>query len=58
MELYNVFKIKSYGTLILHLLLNMLLVYQIIRVQKVNSKKEKLSKDDIILFDEEENVKM
>lgn len=58
MELYNVFKIKSYGTLILHLLLNMLLVYQIIRVQKGNSKKEKLNKDDIILFDEEENVKM
>lgn len=57
-EAYNVFKVKSYATLIVHLLLNMLLIYQILKMQKNNEKKERLNKDDIVLFDEEENVKM
>lgn len=57
MKLYNIFKIKSYGTLGLHLLLNTLLVYQILKVQKIQNKKDNLDKDDIILFDEEVNIK-
>lgn len=57
MKLYNIFKIKSYGTLGLHLLLNILLIYQILKVQNIQNKKEKLDKDDLILFDEEQNIK-
>lgn len=57
MKLYNIFKIKTYGTLGLHLLLNVLLVYQILKVQKIQDKKGKLDENDIILFDEEQNVK-
>ena len=51
------FKTKSYGTLGLHLLLNLLLIYQIFKVEKIQNKKERLDKDDIILKDEEQNVK-
>ena len=57
MKLYNIFKIKSYGTLGLHMLLNILLIYQIIRVQDIQNKRKKIDKDDLILFDEEQNVK-
>lgn len=56
-KLYNIFKIKSYGTLGLHLVLNFLLIYQIIKVEKIQNKKERLDKDDLILNDEEQNVK-
>lgn len=56
-KLYNIFKIKSYGSLGLHLLLNILLIYQVLKVQKIQNKKEKLDKDDLILFDEEQNIK-
>ena len=56
-KLYNIFKTKSYGTLGLHLLLNLLLIYQIFKVEKIQNKKERLDKDDIILKDEEQNVK-
>lgn len=41
----------------LHLLLNILLIYQIARISKIQGKKDKLNKDDLILFDEEENIK-
>lgn len=58
MKLYNIFKIKSYGSLGLHLLLNILLIYQVLKVQKIQNKKEKLYKDDLILFDEEQNIKI
>lgn len=57
MKLYNIFKIKSYGTIGLHLLLSALLIYQIWKVQKIKNKRENLDKDDLILFDEEQNVK-
>jgi len=33
------------------------LVYQILRVGKAQDKREIMNKDDLILFDEEENVK-
>jgi len=57
MKLYNIFKVKTYGTLGLHLLLNILLVYQVLKVQKIQDKKGKLDKDDLILFDDEQNIK-
>ena len=57
MEMYNIFKIKSYAMLILHLLLNILLIYQIFKVINIQEKKDRLDKDDLILFDEEQNVR-
>lgn len=58
MKLYNIFKIKSYGTLGLHGILIGLLLYQMLKVQKIKNKKDKLDKDDLVLFDEEQNVKI
>lgn len=57
MELYNIFKIKTYGTLGLHLLLNILLIFQMLRIIKIHNKKIRIDKDDLILFDEEQNIR-
>lgn len=57
-ELYNIFKTKTYGILGIHLLLNLLLIYQIYKLVKIENKKDRLKRDDKILFDEEENVKI
>ena len=57
LKLYGIFKTKAYGTLALHLLLNILLIYQVLKVSKLQEKKEKMNKDDAILFDEEQNIK-
>lgn len=57
MELYNIFKVKTYGTLVLHLFLNVLLIYQMLRVIQIQNKKSRLNKDDLILFDEEQNIR-
>ena len=57
MEMYNIFKIKGYAMLILHLLLNTLLIYQIFKIINIQKKKDRLEKDDLILFDEEQNVR-
>lgn len=56
-KLYTIFQAKTYGTLGIHLLLNLLLIYQIARVSKIQGKKERLNKDDLILFDDEQNIK-
>ncbi len=40
----------------IHLLLNILLIYQILKLSKIEGKKDKLKKDDLIIFDEEQNV--
>lgn len=53
MKSYRIFNIKTYGTIGLHCLLNILLLYQILRVKKMQDKKDRLKKDDLILFDEE-----
>ena len=42
-KLYDIFKAKTYGILGLHLLLNVLLIYQISKVIKIKSKKERLN---------------
>ena len=58
MKLYNIFKVKSFGTLGIHLLLNILLVYQILKIKKIQTKKKRLNKDDLILYDKEQNIKI
>ena len=57
-EAYNVFSIKMYGLMILNAFLIVLLIYQISKVSKIEEKRNRLNKDDAILYDEEENVKI
>ncbi len=57
-KLFDIFKTKAMSIIGLHLLLNILLTYQIVKVIKIKTKKDKLNKDDIVLFDEEENIKI
>lgn len=57
LKLYNIFKVKTYVTLGLHLLLNILLLFQILRIKKIHNKKMIINKDDLILFDEEQNIR-
>ena len=54
---YNIFCIRIYGIIALNILLIILLIYQISKVSQIQEKRDRLSKDDAILFDEEENVK-
>ena len=54
---YNIFGIRMYVLVGVNVLLIILLIYQISKVSKIQEKRDRLSKDDAILFDEEENVK-
>ncbi len=54
---YNTFSIRMYGIFGVNILLIILLIYQISKVSQIQDKRDRLSKDDAILFDEEENVK-
>ena len=54
---YNIFAIRMYGIVALNVLLIILLIYQVSKVSKIQDKRDQLSKDDAILFDEEENIK-
>ena len=57
-NLYKIFQTKTYGILGLHLLFNLLLFYQIVKIIKTINKKDKMDKNDAILFDEEQNIKI
>lgn len=57
-EAYNVFTIKMYSSFAINDFLIILLIYEIIKVLNIQEKKDRLSKDDAILFDEEENIKI
>lgn len=54
---YHIFSVKSILYMIIHILVVILLFYLSYRLSYIERKKEKLAKDDAILFDEEENVK-
>ena len=56
-KIYNMFKIKTYGIFALYIMLDILLIYQLIKVLKIKENLDKIAKDDIVLFDEEENIK-
>ncbi len=56
MEMYNIFKIKTYLIGGAHLLINILLALQIIKLININKKREQLEKDDAIVYDPEQNV--
>ncbi len=54
---YNIFNIRMYGAIILNILLISLLIYQVFKVSKIQEERDRLNKDDAVLFDEEENIK-
>lgn len=54
---YNIFAIRMYAIVALNVFLIVLLIYQVSKVSKIQDKRDQLSKDDAILFDEEENIK-
>lgn len=54
---YNIFSIKMYGIVAMNVFEIILLFYQISKVSQIQDKRDRLSKDDAILFDKEENVK-
>jgi len=54
---YNMFSMRMYVVIGVNILIIILLIYQISKVSKIQEKKDRISKDDEILFDEEENVK-
>ena len=56
MEMYNIFKVKTYLIGGAHLLINILLVLQIIKLMSIDKKREQLEKDDAIVYDPEQNV--
>ena len=47
-----------YSSFAINGFLIILLIYEIIKVLNIQEKKDRLSKDDAILFDEEENIKI
>ena len=51
------FQTKTYGIFALYIILDILLIYQVIKVLKIKENLDKIAKDDIVLFDEEENIK-
>jgi hypothetical protein len=56
MEMYNIFKVKTYLISGVHLLINILLAMQIIKLMNIDKKREQLEKDDAIVYDPEQNV--
>lgn len=58
MKLYNTFKIKTYILMGLHLALNILIVYRLFKEFNNKDQRDRVRKDDLVLFDEEENVKL
>ena len=56
-NLYGTFTIKTIIMMIMNMLLCFLLIFQLIKVLKIDSRKQQLNQDDLIMFDDEENVK-
>lgn len=54
---YKVFGVRIYAIIGVNILHIMLLIYQISRISRIQAKMDRLNKDDIILDDEEQNIK-
>ncbi len=54
---YKVFTFRAYAILLIDILLMLLLLFQIYKVAKIQVGLNKLEKDDVVVYDEEENVK-
>ena len=57
MDAYTNFTIKTILYMVLQLVITILIFYFSIRLTNIENKKDKLSKDDKILFDDVQNVK-
>lgn len=55
---YKFFSYKSIAITILYIIVIVFNIAMIIRLLKMQEKNERLNKDDSILFDEEENIKI
>ena len=55
---YKFFSYKSVAVAILYIIIILFNLAMIVRLIKMQEKNDRLNKDDIILFDEEENVKI
>ena len=57
MESYNIFSIKSMIYMVIYILLIALIFYLAHRLAVIEDKKDEVTKNDDVLFDDEENVK-
>ena len=57
MNSYNIFSIKSIIYMVLYIFLAMLIFYLAHRLAVIEDKKDEVTKNDDVLFDDEENVK-
>ena len=57
MNSYNIFSIKSVIYMVLYIFLAMLIFYLAHRLAVIEDKKDEVTKNDDVLFDDEENVK-
>ena len=57
-KVFKYYNIKTYGLLVVNLGLIALFAYQTNKISELKKKKDRIAKDDIVLFDEEENVKI
>ena len=55
---YTNFKLKTTLYIIIHMFVVMIIFYLISRLSSIERKKQQLAKDDAILYDEEENIKI
>lgn len=57
MKAYNNFKVKAIIYMVIHVMIALIIFYLASRLSSKESKKQKVYKNDTVLFDEEENIK-
>ena len=57
-KVFKYYNIKTYGLLVVNIGLIALFAYQTNKISELKKKKDRIARDDIVLFDEEENVKI
>ncbi len=55
LKLYKMFSTKVYAILVINILLDCLIIYQIYKIYTIQEKKKKLSKDDLVFYEKDEN---
>lgn len=56
--LYDMFSMKVLTLVVIHGLLNLLLLYRVLKLGKINRQLDRIEKDDIVVYDEEQNIKI
>ena len=56
--LYDMFSMKVLTLIVINGLLNLLLLYRILKLEKMKRKLDRIEKDDIVVYDEEQNIKI